>query len=74
MSFKPTIARRAIPRTKRIDHFFYQGLVDCHTITLHLDKFENGVRELSVPALYMTEEVILPLHESQLPKAGQRAS
>ena len=43
-------------------------MIDRLAITLHLDEFENGVRELVVPALDMVEEVLFPLHEGQLQK------
>jgi len=47
-------------------------LIDRLAITLHLDEFKNGVRELGVPALDMAEEVLFPLHESQLQSVSAR--
>ena len=56
---------------KRVDDLLYKALVDRLTIALALDQAEDSTGELRAFALYMKEEIGLPLHERELDGANE---
>jgi hypothetical protein len=53
-------------RDKGVDDLFNKALIYWVAVPLMLDKAQDGASEFRMPALYMEEKVLFPLHERKL--------